>query len=139
MHNILIILITIQHPEMLWTHFMVQPFQLCSYRQDKPGTDREPIHIVTNTANNKSVFSLPAEYSEVSPVPLPRTELLAPVSEGPAKVESTVMAASKEKEDDWLSAMSELVLKKDKLGPKDFVSWAAYHADRQSGELSLLS
>ena len=62
---------------------------------------------------------------------LPRTELSAPVSEGPAKTESTVMAASKEKEDDWLSAMSELVLKKDELDSKDFVSWAAYHADRQ--------
>jgi len=42
------------------------------------------------------------------------------------------MAAPKEKEDDWLSAMSELVLKKDKLDSKDFVSWAAYHADRLS-------
>ena len=110
---------------------MVQPFQLCSYQQDKPGTDRELIHIDTNTANNKSVSSLPAEYSEVPPAPLPRTELFAPVSEGPAKTESTVMAAPKEKEDEWLSAMSELILKKDKLDPKDFVSWAAYHADRQ--------
>jgi len=59
--------------------------------KDKPGTDREPIHIDTNTANNESVSSLPAEYSEVPPVALPRTELFAPVSEGPAKTESTVM------------------------------------------------
>ena len=36
--------------------------------KDKPGTDREPIHIDTNTANNKSVSSLPAEYSEYSEV-----------------------------------------------------------------------
>jgi len=85
------------------------------------------------------VSSLQAEYSEVTPVALPRTELFASVSEGRAKAESTVMAAPEEKVDDWLSAMSELVLKKDKLDPKDFVSWAAYHADRQSGELRLVS
>jgi len=78
------------------------------------------------------VSSLPAEYSEVPPAALPRTVLFAPVSEGLAKTESIVMAASKEKEDDWLSAMSELVLKKDKLDPKDFVSWAVYHTDRLS-------
>jgi len=85
------------------------------------------------------VSSLPAEYSEVPTAALPRTELFAPVSEGLAKAESTVMAAPKGKEDDWLSAMSELVLKKNKLDPKDFVSWTAYHAERQSGELSLVS
>ena len=48
------------------------------------------------------------------------------------------MLISREKEDGWLRVMS-VLLKKEKLGPKDFASWPAYHANRQSAERRAVS
>ena len=82
---------------------------------------------------------MPVEYSEVAPAGLPQTDLYAPVVAGQVKAESSVMSASREKEDGWLSAMLELVSNKTELDTKDFVSWAAYHANRQSAEIRPVS
>lgn len=106
---------------------------------DKPGTDRDSIHIKPDMTNNRTKSVLPAEYTEIAPAALPGNQLLAPVSTGPVKAESTAMTASRDTEDGWLRAMSEIVQKKEELDPKDFVSWAAYHANRQSAEIRPLS
>ena len=97
--------------------------------QDRPGTERDSIVINTDIANNKIMSLLPAEYSEIAPAAMPRTELIAPVSVGQIKAESTAMPRSREIEDGWLSVMSQNVLK-EKLDPTDIVSWAAYYANR---------
>ena len=97
--------------------------------QDKPGINRDPVLITTDVAKKKASL-LPVEYSEVAPAGLPQTDLYAPVVAGQVKAESSVMSASREKEDGWLSAMLELVSNKTELDTKDFVSWAAYHANR---------
>ena len=102
---------------------------------DKPGIDRDSISINTDVANKKPGPLLPTEYSEVTPVALPRADLFSPVSVGQMKADSSVMPQSRETEDGWLSVMSEAVLKKEQLNPKDFASWAAYHANRHSAEV----
>ena len=46
--------------------------------QEKPGTDRQPILINNDCINRNALNLLPAEYSEVHPVVLNKTDLLAP-------------------------------------------------------------
>ena len=104
---------------MLWTLSMGQPYLSSSF----PHTE------IQELTGNK--------YLSIQTLPI--NDLFAPVTEWSVKAESTVMSTSKEKEDGWLSVMAELILEKEKLDPKDFVSWSAYHANRESAVIRPVS
>lgn len=96
--------------------------------QDNPGTDREPITISPAT---ERTMILPAEYTGVAPATLPQADLIAPASTAECKAETTLLAASNQIEFGWLDTMANLVQTKDAIGADEYVSWAAYHADRE--------
>ena len=55
------------------------------------------------------------------------------------QIVKSAMSSSRENENCWLSVMAELVIEKETLNPGDFVSWSAYHANRQGDEISHVS
>lgn len=79
-----------------------------------------------------SPLRLRGSYSEVTPMALPTTDLRAP--EVPQALLTSPTSLSNENEydeEDWLNNAQELVAK-DKLQPRDFVSWSAYRASQSS-------
>lgn len=106
---------------------------------DKLGTDRDTIAIDTEADSRNKVCQLPAEYSQIAPVSLPQTDFFPPASDNNVEAESTIMSSSREKENSWLSVMAELILEKEQIEPGDFVSWSAYHANRQEADIRPVS
>lgn len=100
---------------------------------EKPGEDREPI-TMTDIAEKDMKCSLPSEYSEIEPATISRTELFPPASDGNKTADVSLISASREKENEWLTFVSDTVMKA-KLEPEDFISWSAYHASKQSLEI----
>ena len=103
------------------------------------GTDRDAIAIDTNSDNRNTNCQLPAEYSQVNPVSLPQPDCFAPASVGEIKADPSALSSARERESSWLSVMTELILEKEQLDRDDFVSWSAYHANRQADNVRPVS
>ena len=97
------------------------------------GTPRDTdVFDPSKPSTSKTVSHLPSSYSEVTPMALPIGDLNAP--EVPQQLLTSRVSLFDESdydEEDWLSNTQELVAK-EKLQPKDFVSWAAYRASQSS-------
>ena len=97
------------------------------------GTPRDTdVFDPSEPSTSKTISHLPSSYSEVTPMALPIGDLNAP--EVPQQLLTSRVSLFDESdydEEDWLSNTQELVAK-EKLQPKDFVSWAAYRASQSS-------
>ena len=97
------------------------------------GTPRDTdVFDPSKPSTSKTISHLPSSYSEVTPMALPIGDLNAP--EVPQQLLTSRVSLFDESdydEEDWLSNTQELVAK-EKLQPKDFVSWAAYRASQSS-------
>ncbi|CAB3990592.1 Hypothetical predicted protein, partial [Paramuricea clavata] len=82
----------------------------------------------TASTTTKTIAHLPSSYTEIAPMTQPNGDLYAPRVPDqslapPAPPDSSLI----DEENDWLTSTQQLI-SKDKLDPKDFVSWAAYKA-----------
>ena len=97
------------------------------------GTPRDTdVFDPSKPSTSKTISHLPSSYSEVTPMALTTGDLNA--SEVPQQLLTSRVSLSDERgydEEAWLSNTQELVAK-EKLQPKDFVSWAAYRASQSS-------
>ena len=97
------------------------------------GTPRDAdVFDPSKPSTSKTISYLPSSYSEVTPMALATGDLNFP--EVPQQLLTSRVSLSDERgydEEDWLSNTQELVAK-EKLQPKDFVSWAAHRASQSS-------
>ncbi|MES9880446.1 MAG: hypothetical protein ABW185_06135, partial [Sedimenticola sp.] len=99
------------------------------------GILRDKLVINQETSSNKSVPPLPASYTSVPPAALKTKEFTAPVVYGPVKPPDLQRVAdAKAEERVWLDTVM-AALDKAKLETGDWISWSAYHAHIQQGEI----
>lgn len=95
---------------------------------DNLGLSRE-MPLINTEASNSDATLLPPEYTNLPEVSITR-ECYAPKTLGDVRPLSDLLLSSREKENDWLSNVATLI-KKDPLEEEDYISWAAYHANKQ--------
>lgn len=84
----------------------------------------------TTSSTTKTISHLPSSYSEVPPMTKLNSDLHAPlVSEQSLACPALHEASLIDEEKEWLTSTQKLI-SKDKLDPKDWVSWAAYKASQ---------
>lgn len=101
-----------------------------------PGTDRgiTLLHPASPHDDKRKVVPLPDAYADVPPAILRTKTMCIPVAiVGPVTPAETSVQEAMLEEQEWLVQVRRLV-DKTKLEKGDYVSWAAYHASRQSQE-----
>ncbi|WAQ98989.1 hypothetical protein MAR_023362 [Mya arenaria] len=101
-----------------------------------PGTDRgiTLLHPASPHDDKRKVVPLPDAYADVPPAILRTKTMCIPVAiVGPVTPAETSVQEAMLEEQEWLVQVRRLV-DKTKLEKGEYVSWAAYHASRQSQE-----
>ena len=99
---------------------------------DKPGSIRNPLKIQLD-GFVKDQLQLPLEYSEVPPVHALQSAYFAPkMTEGSLKADATLMEQSRSNQNEWLVKVAQTLENNIELVDREFISWAAYHASKES-------
>ena len=93
------------------------------------GVERDVFH-TTTTLPSKTVMHIPSSYSKFPPATLQNKHPMVPQLQGYANPTSDLVSEAREKEQQWLSKVAEL-LNKDHFETDDYISWAAFHAKLQ--------
>ena len=88
------------------------------------------VFYTTKTLPSKTVLHIPSSYSTFPPTTLQNKHPMVPQLQGYANPTSDLVSEAREKEQQWLSKVAEL-LNKDHFETDDYISWAAFHAKLQ--------
>ena len=89
----------------------------------------ESIRLSQDSDIKSNIVSLPQNYTEIPPVPAVK-ETLVPTKSGTFIVEQNIIKIHMDVEKKWLSHVAQKI-KDETLNENDYVSWAAYHAEKQ--------